>query len=148
MEDKNVKIGFALIGIKTEQFASIEENFIEGGNINLSSGLSFGFEKEQHAIAIFPKFNFECNGKLFLTIETSSHFSISPEAWESFFNVETGKITVPKNFMQHLCVISIGTTRGVLHAKTENTFFNRFLLPTINATEMITDDIVEDLNQA
>jgi len=147
MEEKNIKIGFALISIKTEQFASIEENFVEGGNINLGSGLSFGFEKEQHAIAIFPKFTFECNGKLFLTIETSSHFSISPEDWESFFNNDTGLITVPKNFMQHLCVISIGTARGVLHAKTENTLFNRFLLPTINVTEMITDDIIENLTQ-
>ena len=146
MNDKSLKIGFALIAIKTEQFASIEENFTEGEAVNLTSNLNFGFNKDQHAIAVFPKFNFECNGKLFLTIETSSHFTISTQSWESFFSNETGIITIPKNFIQHLCVISIGTTRGVLHAKTENTNLNKFIIPTINVTEMITNDIVENIN--
>jgi hypothetical protein len=147
MENNSLKIGFALIGIKTEQFATFNENLIDEENINLNSGIGFGFDKKHHNIAIFPKFTFESDGKMFLTIETSSHFNISPEAWKSFFNEETQKIKIPQYFMQHLCVIAIGTTRGILHAKTENTMLNKFLLPTINATEMITNDIEEDLSQ-
>jgi len=43
--------------------------------------------------------------------------------------------------MTHLSVMTVGTARVVLHTKTEGTFFNRFLLPTINVPELVTDDI-------
>ena len=33
--------------------------------------------------------------------------------------------------------MTIGTTRGILHAKTEGTCFNKYVLPTINVTEII-----------
>ena len=38
-------------------------------------------------------------------------------------------------------MITVGTLRGVLHAKTENTEFNEFFLPTINVTDLIKEDI-------
>lgn len=44
--------------------------------------------------------------------------------------------------MAHLTTIMVGTARGILHAKTENTLFNQFLLPTIDVTELVTDDVI------
>ncbi|WP_262906606.1 hypothetical protein [Tenacibaculum finnmarkense] len=37
-------------------------------------------------------------------------------------------------------MITVGTTRGVLHSKTDNTIFNEFILPTLNVSQMITED--------
>ena len=39
-------------------------------------------------------------------------------------------------------MLTIGTTRGVLHSKTENTPFNSFLLPTLNVNELVKKDVV------
>ncbi len=51
---------------------------------------------------------------------------------------------MPKDFMRQLLVITIGTARGVLHTKTENTPFNRFLLPILDATNLIKEDVELD----
>jgi hypothetical protein len=39
-------------------------------------------------------------------------------------------------------MLTVGTARGVLHAKTENTKYNRYVLPTINVASMIKNDAV------
>ena len=41
----------------------------------------------------------------------------------------------------HLVLLTIGTLRGVLHCKTENTEFEDLKLPTINVNELIPNDI-------
>jgi len=143
---KNLKIGFALHSIRTEQFATIEDSFDREGEINLSTGLNFAFEKDLKMIAVFTKFEFESNAKPFLIVETSCHFNINPDAWQMFGNEDTGNVVIPKNFMQHLTMIAIGTARGVLHAKTENTEFNSLILPTINATELVQEDVEANLS--
>jgi len=38
-------------------------------------------------------------------------------------------------------VVTVGTARGVLHNKTENTVFNRFIIPLLDATALIKEDV-------
>ena len=61
---------------------------------------------------------------------------------------EHQKLTVQKGFLQHMAVLTVGTTRGILHAKTENTPFNRYHLPTINLKDMINQDSVFQFEKA
>jgi len=42
--------------------------------------------------------------------------------------------------MAHFAMITVGTTRDVLHEKTRNTKFNEFILPIINIAKMIKKD--------
>jgi hypothetical protein len=37
-------------------------------------------------------------------------------------------------------MLTIGTSRGILHAKTEGTEFNKFILPTINVNQLVEKD--------
>lgn len=46
----------------------------------------------------------------------------------------TGSIMVPKSLLTHFAVLTVGTTRGILHAKTENTRLNHFSLPPVNVS--------------
>jgi hypothetical protein len=39
-------------------------------------------------------------------------------------------------------MLCVGTLRGVLHAKTENSVYNKFYLPTINVNDLVKTDIV------
>jgi hypothetical protein len=143
--EKKFKIGFLLNKITTDQFAIIESSYKDNEEVQFNYGLNFGFDKETRIIAIFFKFNLQQEGNPFLIIEVGGHFLIEPKTWNTFFNSDSEIITIPKNFMQHLAVITIGTSRGILHTKTENTIFNKFILPTVNVTEMIKEDVVFSL---
>lgn len=133
------KFGFNLEKINTEQFAIIESSYDNSNNeIGLETSLKFGTNNEESAIVSIAKFQFKQNEKPFLVIEASCEFSIAKEAWLQFS--KTDKIIIPKGFLAHLAMITVGTTRGILHSKTDNTEFNEFVLPTINVKELINED--------
>ncbi len=132
-------IGFKLNRINTQQFAIIEDSFdSENDEFSIDTNLGFGVDSNNAAIISVVKIQFEQKQVPFLIIEVSCEFDISPEFWEEFNGKDT--IVMPKGFMAHLAMITVGTTRGVLHTKTENTKFNEYVLPTLNITEMITED--------
>lgn len=133
------QIGFKIVGIRTEQFATIEENFVEKKKSEIITDLEFKANKETHQVGVFTTFTFKINKKAFIILQISCHFMISEESWNACCD---GAIaTLPKDFVTHLTMMTIGTARGILHSKTEGTVFNRFLLPTINVTELVTEDI-------
>lgn len=136
------KVGFALQKITTEQFALIESGFVDNGNIKLKIDLRFAADDVQKVVSVFSSFTFESEQKPFIIIETGCHFNINDETWVQMYRTEEKKIHLPKELITHLAVLTIGTTRGILHAKTENTCFNKYLLPTINVTELVKEDAI------
>lgn len=144
--DSTTNIGFALAKVTTEQFAVIDSNFQRGAEIKLHVNFRFGADDKQKVIAVFNSFTFETNEKQFLIVEAGCHFAIAPESWERMFDSKLNKLVVPKGFLQHMGVLTVGTCRGILHAKTENTGFNQFHIPTINVAELIKEDNVFDFD--
>lgn len=134
------QIGFKIAGIKTDQFAVIEDNFVDRKKNNLITDLEFKANKETHQIVASATFTFKSAKKPFLILQISCHFIVSDESWNNCLQGSTA--TFPKDFMTHLVVLTVGTARGILHSKTEGTAFNRFLLPTINVNELVTEDIM------
>ncbi len=132
-------IGFKIFRIKTEQFAIIEENFVENSNASIITDLEFKANKVNHIIGVYTTFTYKCEEKAFLKLEISCHFVIAPDSWEKLH--DNNIISFPKDFMTHLAMMTIGTARGVLHSKTEETKFNQFLLPTINVQELVKDNV-------
>lgn len=143
MEQK--QIGFVLQGIKTEQFAILNENFNHKKPVELGSQLQFKFDQNQKLIGVEVGFEYIQSKKVLLKIVVSCHFKIEVDSWQSFLTIQEGKLVVPKGFLAHLTMITIGTARGVLHTKTESTDFSKFILPAINVIEMIPDDAVIEL---
>jgi hypothetical protein len=133
-------IGFQLNKITTEQFAIIEEVYNSSAKTNMGLSLNFGLDRENKFIAAFVKVQFEQKGKAFLIVEVGNHFKINESSWVDFEKTKE-TIILPKGFAAHLVMLTIGTLRGVLHAKTENIEFNKFLLPTINVVELIKEDV-------
>lgn len=142
MAENNVNINFNLLKIKTDQFALLEENHIENGKINLNTSMSFGLNLEDKAFSISVKFTFEIKKKPFMTTQVSCFFQIDDTAWESF--KVNDKVILPKGFVAHMAMITVGTSRGILHSKTEGTIFNKYILPTLNVAEMIPEDVIFD----
>ncbi|HSD07644.1 hypothetical protein [Flavobacterium sp.] len=131
-------IGFALAAIKTEQFALFEENFSSKKEANITTSLEFKINTDQKLIGVFATFTFEQAKKTFIKIQVSCHFKIEPEAWTSF--LKDSNVIFPKNFISHLTMLTIGTSRGILHSRTEGTEFNKFILPTINVNQLVDKD--------
>ena len=75
--------------------------------------------------------------------KVSCHFKIEDASWNSF--IKKNKLIVPKQFLAHLAMLTTGTSRGVLFAKTEATQFSKFIVPTLNVTEMIKEDASFDI---
>ncbi len=141
MTDKKVSIGFQLQRILTEQYAVLEENYLINEDVDLSINLKFAVNKENMLVSVLALVKFEVKTQPFLILEAGCNFSIEEKAWQSFNQSDSETIIIPKGFMSHLSVIVIGTARGILHSKTENTEFNKYFLPTINVTELVKSDI-------
>ena len=143
MKKDNTQVGFALQGIKTEQFAIFEENYAPKKETGLGTELQFKLDQKNTQIGVFLGFEFMQGKKVFLKIVVSCHFKIEESSWSSF--IQENKLIVTKGFLAHLAMITTGTSRGILFAKTEGTQFSKFIVPTLNVAEMIQEDATFDI---
>lgn len=130
-------IAFRLLKVATRQFATFDVEFKEKERILLNSNISFGIDQNNKFIACFCDFGFLMNNKPLIKLETQCEFQIKDEAWQLGVNEKEGFIEFPVSFLRHLAMLTVGTSRGILHAKTEGSKFNKFVLPTINVSEII-----------
>ncbi len=136
-------ISFQIAGIQTLEFAIIKESFKEGAPVEFGMNAGFAVKSlDICEIACVPEVSFVQDGNPFLKIKISMLFRVEPTAWNKHIDKDHPKIEFPKAFADHLLVLSLGTVRGVLHAKTEGTPFNRFFVPTINVAEILTTDTI------
>ena len=135
-----IDIGFSLGGIKTEQFAIFEDNLASDEEVRLSTNLSFSIDKEKRNFRATSNFTYEMLEKPIITIQVSCFFRISDKLWEEIKKDNT--MVFPKRLVIHMSMLTISTVRGVLHAMTVGTPFNKFFLPTVNVVKMIPDDVI------
>ncbi len=140
MKNKVSRVQFALSKITTEQFAILENAFAPKKDIKINTNIRFGADENKNMVACFTAFSFETEQKAFLKIEAGCHFLVIRESWNSMYDSEQQILKLPKGFLTHLAVLTVGATRGILHSKTEGTDYNKFVLPTINLGEMIKED--------
>lgn len=139
---KKQKVKFRLIGIKTHQFALLEDVALNENAINLQAGINFGVDSQKKIVVCLVRFRFLSHDNPFIIIHIACDFLVDTAAWESFENKEKKEITIPEGFLRHLAVLAVGTARGALHVKTENTPFNKYFIPTVDLTEIVKGDVV------
>lgn len=143
MENKG--IGFRLVGIKTNEFATFEEHFQpKTESQGLGINISFELGKNLQDISCVLVLKLSQEDQLVVKLKISCSFKLTEEAVSRF--KDDSKIIFPKSLMSHFGVLTVGTARGVLHSKTDGTILNGLVLPTINLSEIIKEDIVFDLD--
>jgi len=145
-KEKTSKIGFLLSNIRTLEFATVDSAYQEGNLGDLKFNFGFGILEEAKWLVCDANVEFHFNEYPFIIIKVRCEFEIDPEAWDSYVDGKKHTITFPGKFLQHLAVLTTGTTRGVLHAKTEGTKFNQTILPTLNITDIVKEPIAFDLD--
>jgi hypothetical protein len=138
--DKYMTFGIALIRVTTEQFAVHEMHLAEDTDIKLHINFRFDADINAKTLSVYCAVAYETNKNIFLYIEAGCHFAISPQSWLQLYDSDTNTLTVNKEVLRHLAMLTVGTCRGILHAKTENTRFSQYHIPTINVAELITED--------
>lgn len=144
MENTNKTIGFSIIQISTEQFAMIPEAFKVAEPSQIQHELSFGINKQESRVYVrkSARYHHLDNLNPFIIIDVSCQFLIPPEGWEKVKQVESDTAILPRDFGIHLAMLVVGTLRGVLHTKTENTIFNQFVFPPVDLTVLVPSDVI------
>lgn len=141
-KEKSLPIGFQLARIDTEQFAILEEVYNPETETSINVGLQFSAHPQKKGIGVHFGIQFKHINEVFLLLKTVCYFEIDPDNWDSLMNDNEESITLPKGFAGHLSVITVGTTRGILYEKLkEEPLFNQFILPTINVSRIVKEDI-------
>lgn len=139
------EIGFKLFHVKTEEFATNQIEIDENKEVGVNVGIDFGIAKESKSLACFAQFMFGYEEIPVIILKLRCEFLIEESAWDEYLSKNQKRIKFPKGFLQHLAVITVGTARGVIHSRTEETTLNNLLLPTLNVRDLITDDESFDL---
>lgn len=139
MDKKKMAFGFSINKIISDQFAALPDVYVEGSDVDLSTNLAFRLDDNGHALTINVGCRFEQGHRTFLLISVSTTFEINVKTKDLWKDQED--VVVSKAFIRHLTLLSIGIARGVLHTKTENTVFNKFILPPLDLNTLVPEDI-------
>ena len=136
-------IGFRMNRIRVDQFAILTDS-IPPEDLSLGFAISFGVAPSIHEVCTTVRFDISHAESPLLILELSCFFEIREEDWNKF--KQDNKVIIPKELLAHFGVHTIGTARGILHCKTEGTQLNAFILPPINVSERITEDIIIEID--
>ena len=136
-------IGFRMNRIRVDQFAILTDS-IPPEDLSLGFAISFGVAPSIHEVCTTVRFDISHAESPLLILELSCFFEIREEDWNKF--KQDNKVIIPKGLLAHFGVHTIGTARGILHCKTEGTQLNAFILPPINVSERINEDIIIEID--
>ncbi|ACF46746.1 MAG: hypothetical protein OQK66_02170 [Prosthecochloris sp.] len=151
-EEKNQhRLNFALVSIKTDQLNIHPEAFTGETNAKINSGINFGVDSKRKLLKVIFKnifFNAESDkptpeetGNPFIDITVSCVFAIDPESWKMLANEEKNMFVIPKDLAGHFASITQSTARGILHNETENTDYNKYMIPANNIGDVINEHV-------
>ncbi|ARM30482.1 hypothetical protein [Prosthecochloris sp. HL-130-GSB] len=150
-ENTQHRLNFALVNIKTEQLNIHPEAFKADTNAKINSGINFGVDNSKKLLKVIFKNVFfhsegekateEEAGNPFIDIVISCVFAIDPESWKMLSNEEKNMFVLPREVAGHFASIVQSTARGILHNETENTDYNRYMIPANNIGDIIKDHV-------
>lgn len=142
MKKNNTPVSFMLTNIKTLEFACFED-LVPKEDRFVKVNLNVGFlvqSWDNAKLACVPEVTLFNKKTPFVKIKVACEFAIKPDDWGKLQNKKNHSIILPKGFADHLLVLSVGTLRGVLHAKTEGTACGKYPLPTMDVSKIIEED--------
>lgn len=122
-------IRYVMRGVSVEQFATLFEPTTNDIELNLSIPVKTNYEERTFAIG--ANIRYLENGKPFMVAEAFCHYEIEPDCWNEISENSTTDVIFPEELMDTLIRIAVGTLRGIICVKTENTPYSKYFLPII-----------------
>lgn len=139
---EELALSFKLVDISTKEFAVLEDSYTDGEKVRMGTFVNFGHNKGERVLGAILKFQFDQNEKPFIVISATCSFQLEEDAWNSLLIEDGKKIVIPEGFASHMAVITVGTIRGILYEKIKDTPFKDYIIPPVNLTELIQEDVV------
>lgn len=124
--------------INLEQFAILKES-VPQGEITVGLEVELKQASQVEMVGVGTSFSFESSGERFMVLKVFCEFQINPEDWAGCMSDDI--VTIPKDTMDYLLSQTVGVSRGILHCKTEGTAFNHIVLPPLNVSDIIKEDV-------
>ena len=131
---------FQLVKIDAPQFAIINDGEFSNP-LQINFELNFAVDSSFTSIKNALKIVFLNSSEPVMQLVVECYYAISKDSWHEMTQRDN-TIIVPVGFLQHLATITVGTARGVLFAKTVETNLSKYVLPLVNVTEMVKNDLV------
>lgn len=133
-------IQFKLNRISIPQFAILkDEAFANPLRVNYE--VNFSIDDQIKSIRNTFKISYFNGEEPVMVMIIECYFDITPESWKEMTQ-ENGNIVIPASFLQHLATVTLGAARGAQFAKTEATNLNSYIIPLMNLTEVVKNDMV------
>ncbi len=144
-KSEKTKVPFKLSGITTEQYATFQENYLNAeADFDINFSLNIKIDKEGKLVGLFTRFTFLQEEQPVLLLECACHFVIDSTYWKS--QTKGNELTLPAGLITHFIMLTIGTARGIIHAKKPK-WLSHILLPTFDVSNIISGDQVYNLNE-
>lgn len=138
-------MNFSLIKGDIEEFAILEDNLPENlQDLSVENNIRVKLSITDKQIGIVNTVRYILDNRSLLKIRSVLYFQIEDSSWQEL--IKESKIVFEKDKIQHLGIITTGSTRGMLIAKCMNTPFSKLILPPVNIGKLLYEDIVFDLN--
>lgn len=124
---ENIK--YTLKGVSLEQFATLFEPSSDRISLNLSIPIKTNYDERAFAVGV--NLQYVEDGKPFMVAELFCHYEIERECWNRLSANGSEDVVLPKDLMDTLTRIAIGSARGAICVKTENTPFAKYFLPIV-----------------
>lgn len=132
---------FRLVNIKIDQFAILQEE-LPHQELTLNLEIGSGANKCDRIVINKLKVNIVKDNDLLMTIAISCFFEIKLDSWKEWEH--DNKVKIPRGFLVHTAIHTLGTMRGIMFCKTEGTPYQQLILPPTNVDNMITEDLLLD----
>lgn len=129
---------FKMTKINIDQFAILNQE-APISDIDININLRFKYSLEARRIAPNMQFSFKHNESTLVILEVTCEFEIHPDDWKEL--ITSSELCIPKSILEYFVAQTVGTARGIMHCKTEGTSYNGIILPPIDITQLVTDDI-------
>ena len=133
-------IKFRMFGIHADQFAILSKSApLE--DLGLGVNINYKYASKGRIISCSTEFNFlNSTQEKIMILAITCEFEIDESDYKKINNND--KTVIPKELLEYFAVHTIGTARGILFCKTESTPYNNIIIPPLNVSEMIKDDMV------
>lgn len=122
-------ITLRIIDIKTHQWAVFPEHFDRQKPMDVKPSIEFRVDADQKLIGVLINIEYEQNKVAFAKVQNECIFDVNEKNWEPLIKDE--KLVIPGAILERLLSIAIGTTRGVVHAKSSDTEIGAMLTPIV-----------------
>ena len=132
------KIPFRIFKIENDPIELHADLVEELSDIEFDFQVSYNGDLENRIIGCKTKYTFKQKNNIVSVLTVYCYFLIEEGFVKS--KIENNKLVLSKDFLRYLATISVGTARGIQHAKTQGTILNSIVIPPINLMEMSIQD--------